>query len=219
MLLTFNMCLVHLALATLLAVSACTPEEDPFINTEAEGAAAIRAATPTELPPVTAVGAGTMGAYIIPTPGSELHRLAGEDTILFVASGVERGGSIGTISTSCRPFQNWRHESSEYVVISGHWCPRPEIGMDFSQVFNFWLFDTGMVSFSYSFDPDGDNIDRLGYRLDSLDQSGLATLFRRPSERIAAATVNDLTLYGWLNATDSIILSNFRVDATYGSTP
>ncbi len=74
----------------LLCTTACEPENDLIIDTPEEEADHIRANTPTELPPITTTGENTMGAWIIPQPGSELHQLAGEDSILFVASGVER---------------------------------------------------------------------------------------------------------------------------------
>ena len=79
---------------------ACTPEEDPFINTPDELVAYIRAQTPTEIPPITSTGANTMGAWIETDTGR----------VLFVASGIERPDPIGAESTDCPAFQNVRYE-------------------------------------------------------------------------------------------------------------
>ena len=205
----------------LVTLCSCTPEEDPFINTDEERAAAIRAATPTELPPVTTVGAGTMGAYIIPTPGSELHRLAGEDTILFVASGVERGGSIGTISTSCRPFQNWRFESTGQISILGNWCPRPEIDIEHSQVLIFNLLNDSeggvFGSIFYAYSATGSSLDEIKFRNDSVPITRINLLRNDQSSAILSVRFSESAFA--LDSSDSVKIEMARLDATYGSTP
>ena len=206
-------------LATVLFSASSCEGNDPFIDTPEEEAARILANTPTELPPITTTGENTMGAWIIPQPGSELALEAGTDSILFVASGVERIDPIGASSTDCNAFQNYRYESQGYVSIRGVWCPRPEISMPEEQALQIRVHDWGTAVLRYSYDDNGSSsLHRLKYESD--------TIFRN-SYNLSRDDVIERILSGQFNAKlgrteapfDTIIIRNGRLDVTYGSTP
>lgn len=202
----------------LFSASSCEGN-DPIINTPEEEVARILANTPTELPPITTTGENTMGAWIIPQPGSELHQLAGQDSILFVASGVERIDPIGASSTDCDAFQNFRYESQGYTSIRGYWCKRPEIDDPKALTMAIRLFDNGQFRISCGADmAGGSTIDELKFRTDSSGTSSLEILNDDRSTRILSATFSG-TLYGWYNTTDTIRIVSGRLDARYGITP
>ncbi|MFK8057713.1 MAG: hypothetical protein AB8F78_16420 [Saprospiraceae bacterium] len=209
---------LYLFVATLVFCSSSC-EVDPIIDTPEEEAARILANTPTELPPITSTGENTMGAYIIPQPGSELHRLAGQDTILFVASGVERIDPIGASSTDCNAFQNFRFESQEYTAISGRWCDRPEIGDDRFMRLLFGFYDSGAVILRFRYEHSaGMSSQTLRYGgADTLDLSVLG-LQNNLDERICFAQFSG-TLYNIENNQDSALCKAGSFDARYGITP
>ena len=211
-----------LAVALVLAAASCEVD-DPFTLTDDELADRIRASTPTELPPVTSVGANTMGAWVTPGAGSALAREAGStDPILFVASGVERPDPIGTISTDCPPFQNHRYETDGYVSISGRWCSRPEIGDFKSQTLTITIQDDGNIHAAYAIGIDGgSSLNELIFRRRFVDADLFNISLDNIQNRIIALESDDFYLHGYYNATagDSILVSDLRLDATYGLTP
>ncbi|MFK8057711.1 MAG: hypothetical protein AB8F78_16410 [Saprospiraceae bacterium] len=210
--------ILGLVVTVILTASSCEGN-DPFINTPEEEAARILANTPTELPPITTTGENTMGAWIILQPGSELALEAGTDSILFVASGVERIDPIGASSTDCDAFQNFRYESQGYVDILGRWCPRPEIGDPKWLTLGFLRFDNDRVMVTASIDLNGGRtVDSKKFRNDSIGISHFSVLLDDATNRILSATFSG-ELYGWDNTSDTIQIESGRLDARYGITP
>ncbi len=196
-----------LALGALLSASSCDP--DPLTISPEELAEQIRRNTPTELPPITSVGANTMGAWIETDTGR----------ILFVASGVERPDPIGAESTDCPAFQNFRYESQDYVDILGMRCPRPEIEYLRSQALGFRTFDNGTIRLDYTYDPDGaGSLHSLTFRTKESSPITMEILEHDLETRRLSATFS-ATLFGWRNTTDSIRITDGRLDVTYGTTP
>ncbi len=167
--------------------------------------------TPTELPPITSVGANTMGAYV--TIGDEQH--------LFVASGVERGGSVGSISADCEAFNNYLYRSDGNIVIQGIWCSRPEISLP-KRMSLAILFPTRGDSLGMAFGIDYDGLsgnphERYGsYGIDAdveINVNSLDTI-----NHIAAGIFSGYVL-NFDNPLDTAFITDGRFDVYYGITP
>ena len=89
-----------------------------------------------------------MGAWIHPQPGSPLHDLEG-DSILFVASGVDRPETALAESLDCDAFDNNLQESTGWISVQGIYCERPEIDDRRFMGLNFGLINTDSVELSF----------------------------------------------------------------------
>ena len=200
----------------LLTASSC--DQDPLTTTPEELAEQIRRNTPTELPPITTSGENTMGAWIYPQPGSPLHDLAG-DSILFVASGVDRPETALATSLDCDAFDNFLFQSNDYIEASGTYCRRPEILDDRLIYIGFGYIapDSAQIAFSYSEDCNSSSINywtrafsdsNIEYEI-LLDNRGLRIF----SGSFSGYLLNRSPPY------DTLRITNGRFDVTYGVTP
>ncbi len=201
----------------LLAASACV-DDDPLTLSDEELAERIRANTPTELPPVTTSGENTMGAWIHPQPGSPLHTLVG-DSLLFVASGVDRPETALATSLDCKAFDNYLFQSNSYVSANGDYCRRPEIGDDrhMSIIFGYIAPDSVQIYFNYHH---SNTSSILNYRLKDARQLVLEydILIDNRDQQIFSGTFQS----GLINRSppyDTLQITDGRFDVTYGITP
>ncbi|MFK8056719.1 MAG: hypothetical protein AB8F78_11420 [Saprospiraceae bacterium] len=192
-----------LALSIVLSASSCSKEEQLANQIERN--------TPTELPPISQAGANTMGAYV--TVGGERH--------LFVASGVERGGSIGTISADCEPFKNFLYQSTGNIVVAGTWCSRQEINrpiqMDMA-VSIPTLTDSFRLSFGIDYDGTSSTGNRVSYisrGFSVITQVDTSRLDRQ--EMIVAGTFEGYAI-NFENMLDTALIPDGRFDVRYGLT-
>ncbi len=205
-------------LAAAVQIASC--DKDPFTVSPEELAEQIRRNTPTELPPVTTVGANTMGAWIHPQPGSPLWEQAGRvDSFLFVASGVDRPETALAESLDCEAFNNYLKESNGWISTSGRYCRRPEIDDSREMILNFGLVHTDSVeqSFIYIRDKNSSGINywtrnfqdnRIEYKI-LLDNRQISTLSGTFSGRL----INRAPPH------DTLCITLGRFDVTYGITP
>ena len=200
-------------LAIVLCCAAACDDDDPFGTSPEAQADRIRANTPTELPPVTTEGAMTMGAYVETDTGR----------VLFVASGVERVDPIGSSSTDCPAFQNWRYQSFRSVEVDARWCSRLEIGDARSQSLAFSLSDEGYATLLYDITEKPFYAERYDFRSDTLRPPDYEILRDDRDGRILSATFS-ATLYaeepggGGVHG-DTIRVTDGRLDVRYGVTP
>ena len=176
---------------------------------EADLADDIRARTPTELPPATTHGANTMGAYV--------HTDTGR--VLFVASGVDRPETNLAASLDCRAFDNYLFRSNGYLIVSGVYCRRPEIGdgRRMSMGFGYIHSDSVELSFNYS-RPGQQTSDSywtrafpgadIEYEITRDDRE-----VRVLSGTFAGRLLNRDPPY------DTLVVTDGRFDVTYGVTP
>ena len=198
--------------------SASSCDQDPLTTTPEELAEQIRRNTPTELPPITTTGENTMGAWIHPQLGSPLHDLAG-DSILFVASGVDRPETALATSLDCDAFNNFLFESNQYLSCSGVFCRRPEIGDDRSLrlAFGYIAPDSAQIAFTYS---DNEFDSGTNYWTRSFNQSMIINeiLIDDRDSRIFSGVFSGF-LINRSPPFDTLEVTNGRFDVTYGTTP
>ena len=193
-------------LAMALVASSC--DKTPLSTTPEELADAIRAATPTELPPITTAGLNTMGAYA--------HTDTGR--VLFVASGVDRPETALAASLDCEPFNNYLFLSNDYLSVGGVYCERPEIG------------DRRRINMTLGYiRPDSIQLSLIYSNGSKQAQSYWTRAF--PRSRIAYTILRDdrdsRILSGTFSGTavnrdppyDTLRISDGRFDVTYGVTP
>jgi hypothetical protein len=204
-----------LVLLLLSLVAPACQDDDPFTLSAEELAEQIRRNTPTELPPITTSGENTMGAWIHPQPGSPLHDLAG-DSILFVASGVDRPETALAESLDCNAFNNFHYLSTRSIFSSGKYCSRPEIGDERELELSFGYFypDSARVLFFY------EDTDAFTYRSESIGLGGIIydILLDNRSENVISGTFSG-ALINRSSPYDTIRVSTGRYDVTYGITP
>ena len=209
--------LLALTAVILLTASSCE-DDDPFTLSEQELADRIRANTPTELPPITTTGENTMGAWIHPQPGSPLHDLEG-DSILFVASGVDRPETALATSLDCDAFDNYLFQSKNLISVQGQFCERPEIGdvRNLSSNFSFVQPDSVEIFFGYVGDRSSRSINywtrgfvnsQITYTILLDDQQS-----RVFSGRFSGRLINRAEPF------DTLRITAGRFDVTYGITP
>ena len=190
-------------LALVCCLNACDEEE--------QLARRIERHTPTELPPITSIGANTMGAYV--TVDGERH--------LFVASGVDRNESVGSISADCKPFNNYLYQESGDIVVAGVWCSRPEIERPLQMDMGI-LFPTKGDSLGMRFGIDYDGV--LGNRRVSYGSYGhdveinLDLAMLDTITQLVAGTFSGYVL-NFDNIKDTAFITEGRFDVRYGVTP
>ncbi|MFK8056400.1 MAG: hypothetical protein AB8F78_09805 [Saprospiraceae bacterium] len=200
----------------LLTASSC--DQDPLTTTPEELAEQIRRNTPTELPPITTSGENTMGAWIHPQPGSPLHDLEG-DSILFVASGVDRPETALATSLDCAAFNNLLQESSGWISVQGRYCRRPEIDDDRQISLNFGLVTPDSVELKLIYTQfSGDRGLNYWTRGFSNSQLEYEVSNDNRSENILSGTFSGQLINRALPY-DTILVDNGRFDVTYGTTP
>jgi hypothetical protein len=211
---------IHLGLVAFclsLAFSACQ-DDDPFTLSPEELAEQIRRNTPTELPPITTSGENTMGAWIHPQPGSPLHDLEG-DSLLFVASGVDRPETALAESLDCNAFNNSHNLTNRSLISSGVYCRRPEIGDDrqMNLSFGYYYPDSSRMFFIYRHTKTDRGINYtstlipeipIDYQV--LNDDRLNQIF---SGKFTGRLINRTEPF------DTIKITNGRFDVTYGTTP
>jgi len=205
------------AVLSLLICFSC--DQDPLTTTSPEELAEqIRRNTPTELPPITTTGENTMGAWIHPQPGSPLHDLEG-DSLLFVASGVDRPETALATSLDCDAFNNFLFESQDLISIRGIYCQRTEIDDPRNITVNFSYIrpDSIELSFGYVADRNASSIDYWTRRFGS-SQISYAIAFDDEESRALSGTF----LGSLINRSppyDTLLITDGRFDVTYGVTP
>ena len=209
--------LLALTAVVLLTASSCE-DDDPFTTSPEELAEQIRRNTPTELPPITTTGENTMGAWIHPQPGSRLNDLEG-DSILFVASGVDRPETALATSLDCDAFDNTLYESNQSIGISGQYCRRPEIDDPRRLSFGIEYYqDSLQIFFRYSPIPAGQDkrywlappLNNEAISLDVMNDDRSSKIF---SGIFYGTLINRSPPF------DTIEISKGRFDVTYGITP
>ena len=159
-----------------------------------------------------------MGAWIHPQPGSPLHDLAG-DSILFVASGVDRPETALATSLDCNAFNNIRNLTNESIISSGVYCRRPEIDDDrqINLSFGYYYPDSARVFFIYRHAKTERGInytstlipqDEIEYQILNDDRHN--QIF---SGKFGGYLINRAEPY------DTIRVTTGRFDVTYGITP
>jgi hypothetical protein len=204
------------SITLLLTASSC--DQDPLTTTPEELAEQIRRNTPTALPPITTSGENTMGAWIHPQPGSPLHDLEG-DSILFVASGVDRPETALATSLDCDAFNNFLFESNQYLSCTGDYCRRPEIGDDrnLRLAFGYIAPDSVQIAFTYSKDK-FDSGTNYWTRSFSNSMKDYEILEDNRDTRIFSGTFSG-ALINRSAPFDTIKVTGGRFDVTYGTTP
>ena len=200
----------------LLTASSC--DQDPLTTTPEELAEQIRRNTPTELPPITASGENTMGAWVHPQPGSPLYDLTG-DSILFVASGVDRPETALATSLDCAAFNNFLQESTGWISVQGIYCRRPEIDDDRDIGLNFGLINQDSIELK--FDYEHSKLDsRVLYWSRDFSQSVISSniLIDNREERVLSGTFSG-RLINRSPPYDTLLITDGRFDVTYGVTP
>ena len=204
----------------LIGLSAC--DSDPFTLSPEELAEQIRRNTPTELPPITTVGANTRGAWIHPQPGSPLWEQAGRvDSFLFVASGVDRPETALAESLDCEAFDNFLVQSLNVIGISGRYCRRPEIGDDrriWIGIENYLTQDSVQIFFVYSH---ASSETGSGYRLPRSTTFGEFNLLISEHFQLnnQISGVFNAKLINRSQPYDTLHITQGRFDVTYGITP
>jgi len=210
--------LLIIASIVILTASSCE-DDDPFTTSPEELAEQIRRNTPTELPPITTTGENTMGAWIHPQQGSPLHDLAGTDSILFVASGVDRPETALATSLDCDAFNNIKKLSTGNISAVGIHCPRKEIGDPryMSLSFLHILPDSTGVSFRYQSDWFNDSF-VYSSRRNHFSIIDDVILLNDSTSRVLSA-VFDATLVNHESPFDTVRITVGRFDVIYGTTP
>ncbi|MFK8056717.1 MAG: hypothetical protein AB8F78_11410 [Saprospiraceae bacterium] len=191
-----------LALSIVLSASSCS-KEDQLANQ-------IERNTPTELPPISQTGANTMGAYV--TVGGERH--------LFVASGVERGGSIGTISADCEPFNNFLYQGTGDIVVAGTWCSRPEIDKPIRMdliVSIPTISDSLGLAFAIDYDGTGGERSKTYINREKTFGIDVGISLHNEAEQTIAATFSGYAI-NVDNHLDTAFITDGRLDIRYGIT-
>ena len=204
------------SITLLLTASSC--DQDPLTTTPEELAEQIRRNTPTALPPITTSGENTMGAWIHPQPGSPLHDLEG-DSILFVASGVDRPETALATSLDCDAFNNFLFESNQSIGVSGQYCRRPEIDDPRRLSFGIEYYqDSLQVFFRYSPSQIGQDI---RYWIAPPLRESAITLDLLRDDRNAGVLSSEFfgSLINRAAPHDTIKITKGRFDVTYGTTP
>ena len=202
----------------IIGLSAC--DSDPFTLSPEELAEQIRRNTPTELPPITTVGANTMGAWIHPQPGSPLWEQAGRvDSFLFVASGVDRPETALAESLDCEAFNNYLFESKNLISIQGQYCERPEIGDSRNLASNFSYIEPDSVELFFSYVSDASSRS-INYWTRGFSQSEIEykVLLNDQDDRILAAIYSGYLIHR-APPYDTLRITQGRFDVTYGITP
>ncbi|MFK8056399.1 MAG: hypothetical protein AB8F78_09800 [Saprospiraceae bacterium] len=200
----------------LLTVSSC--DQDPLTTTPEELAEQIRRNTPTELPPITTSGENTMGAWIHPQPGSPLHDQAG-DSILFVASGVDRPETALATSLDCAAFDNLLFQSNNYLSVDGNFCRRPEIGDDRDMSLIFGFIEPDSIQVFFNIQPSKVESNKSYWKIPLVISSINYTILKDDrnnsvfSGQFSGRIINRSPPY------DTLQISQGRFDVTYGTTP
>ena len=203
------------AVAISLLTTACE-DEDPFTTSPEELAEQIRRNTPTSLPPVTTEGLNTMGAWIHPQPGTELHRIEG-DSFLFVASGVDRPETALAESLDCEAFENFFFESRQVFGISGTYCRRPEISDTRQMSLGLQIYSSDSIQCFFIRDEfSGDR--GSNYWVDSSSNFLINRTRTSQDPNVLSATFMG-RLINRAAPFDTLKVSSGRFDVTYGITP